>query len=176
MLSDVVISQLPAEDLDRRIPDLAALLHACVHAGASVNFVLPFPLEEAEAFWRSKVLPAAREGTRLVLIAEAGGRILGTAQLSTDTPPNQPHRADVSKVLVHPEHRRRGIARALMAAIDAYSVEMGRRLLTLDTRTGDAAEPLYRSLGFQVVGTIPGYSRAPQGDALEATTIMYKHL
>lgn len=171
-----VLSTLAPEAAARRLPELAALLHACVAAGASVNFVWPFREAEAEAFFAQKVLPAVRAGTRTLWIAEIGGRVVGTVQLDVDTPPNQPHRAEVTKLLVHPEARRRGIARALMAALEERAAGLGRSLVTLDTRTGDFAEPLYASLGYITVGTIPGYCVDPSGSRLDATTIMYKTL
>ena len=168
------IVALSAPELETRLNEFAALLHACVHAGASINFVLPFPLQEAETFWRAKVLPGLRAGTRILFAAEADGRLAGSVQLDCDTPPNQPHRAEVSKLMVHPDFRRRGIARALMAALERRAGDLGRSLITLDTRTGDMAEPLYASLGYVTAGTIPGYCRDPFADRLDATTIMYK--
>jgi GNAT superfamily N-acetyltransferase len=155
---------------------LADVLHATVHAGGSVSFVLPFPIESALAFWRDRVLPAVRAGTRRVLVARIGSRIVGTVQIDLGTPPNQPHRAEVLKMLVHPDARRQGIARALMLAIEEVARDAGRTLLTLDTVTGGPAETLYRSLGYVTVGVIPGYALPPQGTDLEPTTIMYKML
>ena len=174
--TDIAIAVFAADDVERDMDELGALLHACVHAGASVNFVLPFTQADAAAFWRDNTLPKVRAGTRLLLVARAGGGIVGTVQLDSDTPPNQPHRAEVNKLLVHPEMRRRGIARALMAEVERQARHMGRSLITLDTRTGDAAEPLYASLGYATVGVIPGYCRAPAEDRLDTTTIMYKAL
>lgn len=171
------VSIVSAAELEERTGEFAALLHACVHAGASVNFVLPFPPEEAAAFWRVTVLPAVRKGTRIVWTAEMAGRVVGSVQLDHDTPPNQPHRAEVTKLLVHPDFRRRGIARALMGALEHHAAIQGRKLITLDTRTGDSAEPLYVSLGFTSVGVIPAYSRDPfDAGRFDATTIMYKRL
>src|SRR5579872_4814069 len=115
-----------ADCLADEIDMLGAVLHACVHAGASVSFVLPFSHDDAKAFWRSKVLPAVQSGMCRVLVARGGGQILGTVQLDLGTPPNQPHRAEVRKLLVHPDARRRGIARALMSAIEESAREMGR--------------------------------------------------
>jgi ribosomal protein S18 acetylase RimI-like enzyme len=170
------ISVLSAEDLVRRTVELGALLVACVHDGASIGFVLPFDLSAAEAFWTRKVLPGVRDGTRVLLIAEEGDRIVGSAQLGHDTPANQPHRADVNKLMVHPDFRRRGIARALMVEIELVARRLGRSLLTLDTRTGDSAEPLYASIGYAVSGIIPGYCLDVARTRLDSTTVMYKVL
>ncbi|HTS47899.1 MAG TPA: GNAT family N-acetyltransferase [Bryobacteraceae bacterium] len=161
-----------AEEIDM----LGAVLHGCVHAGASVSFVLPFSHDDAKAFWRSKVLPAVQSGLCRVLVARGGGQILGTVQLDLATPPNQPHRAEVRKLLVHPDARRRGIARALMLALEHEAREAHRDLLTLDTVTGGFAEPLYLSLGYIKVGVIPHYAVRPDSPELDATTIMYKEL
>lgn len=170
------ILDLDADDLDRRLDELAALLHACVREGASVGFVLPFAPAEAAAFFRDKVRPAVAAGGRLLLAAEVDGRLAGTAQLALDTPPNQPHRAEVAKLLVHPATRRQGLARALMQRIEAEARRRGRSLLTLDTRSGDCAEPLYAGLGYQVAGRIPGYCLNAASDRLDSTTIMWKAL
>jgi ribosomal protein S18 acetylase RimI-like enzyme len=161
-----------ADDLDM----LAAVLHACVHAGASVSFVLPFSHQDAKAFWSGQVLPEVAAGNRSVLIARSGGNIVGTVQLDLATPPNQPHRAEVKKLLVHPDARRRGIARSLMVAVEVEALRAQRTLLTLDTVTGGAAEPLYLSLGYMVAGVIPGYALNFDSSVLESTTLMYKNL
>lgn len=160
------------EDLEA----LAGLLHATVQAGASVSFVLPFAMEEAREFWRNKVLPGVRSGGRRVLMARVDGEIAGTVQLLLDTPPNQAHRAEVAKMLVHPMARRRGMARALMTALEEVARSEGRTLLTLDTVTGGAAEPLYRSMGYMLAGVIPRYARGAQRPELEDTSVMYKEL
>lgn len=172
----VAIRELSADTLERRLHALAALLCDCVLDGASIGFVLPFPAAASEAFWRDKVLPGLRAQTRLLLVAEAHGAMIGTVQLGLDTPPNQPHRADVAKLLVHPTRRRRGIARALMHELHHRAARLGRRLLTLDTRTGDPSEPLYTALGYRTVGVIPGYCLDPTSERLDSTTIMYKTL
>src|SRR5580704_432960 len=149
---------------------LGMLLHAVVHAGGSVSFVLPFSQADAERFWRDQVLPAVYEGTRWVLLAREGRQIVGTVQLDLATPPNQPHRAEVRKLLVHPKARRQGIARALMLAIEEEARRAQRDLLTLDTTTGGFAESLYQSLGYQTVGVIPRYSLSIDSLALDPTT------
>ncbi len=173
---DISISSFSANDVEVHLRDLGALLHACVHDGASVGFVLPYPRSEAEAFWSRKVLPRMREGGLLLLVARRPGRIGGTVQLDYDTMPNQPHRAEVRKLLVHPDFRRQGIAKALMADLERRARDLGRSLLTLDTRTGDQAEPLYVSLGYQISGVIPDYCRDTFEDRFDPTTIMYKKL
>lgn len=155
---------------------LGAILHACVHAGASVSFILPFSRDDAKAFWRDQVLPAVRAGSRRVLLARSAGHILGTVQLDLATPPNQPHRAEVKKLLVHPDGRRRGTARALMNAVEEQARAAGRTLLILDTVTGGAAESLYLSAGYIPVGVIPRYALNFDSTKLEGTTVMYKEL
>lgn len=165
-----------ATTLGHDIHQLIGLLEACVRTGASVSFVLPFSRGEAAAFWRDQVAPAVAEGTRRVLLARLGGEIAGTVQLDLGTPPNQAHRAEVKKLLVHPDARRRGIARSLMIAIEEEARRTGRTLLTLDTISNGAAERLYRSLGYVAAGIIPDYALNFDGSALEATTVMYKQL
>lgn len=160
----------------REVEMLADILHAIVHDGAGVSFIVPFSLEDARAFWTEAVLAQVIAGRRRVLVARRDGRIVGTVQLDPAWAPNQPHRADVLKLLVHPEARRQGIARALMIALEALAREHGWTLLTLDTWTGQAGEQLYRSLGYVAVGTIPRFARASTTTTLEPTTIMYKDL
>jgi ribosomal protein S18 acetylase RimI-like enzyme len=172
----VRISEFPADDAAAHLTELAILLHACVHAGASIGFVLPFSIADAEAYWAGKVLPRLRSGALLMLAAWKDERIAGSVQLDYDTPANQRHRAEVRKLLVHPDFRRQGIARALMATLEYHAGQLGRSLLTLDTRTGDQAEPLYAALGYQTAGIIPGYCRDPFKDCFDPTTLMYKAL
>ncbi len=122
------------------------------------------------------MLPIVADGGALLLVARQAGRIVGSVQLGYDTPPNQQHRAEVRKLLVHPDCRRQGLAKMLMVELERLARAKGRRLLTLDTRTGDAAEPLYASLGYQVAGIIPQFCRDTFTDRLDPTTIMYKLL
>ena len=176
MTHPIALEQLDAAAFAAALPALAEVLHACVHAGASVSFVLPHSLADSRAFWQEKVWPGIAAGQRRLLVARADGRITGTVQLDDDSPPNQAHRVEIAKLLVHPDFRRRGIARALMIEVEKIAAEMGRRLITLDTRTGDTAEVLYRSLGYETAGVIPDFARAPDADRYDATTYMYKRL
>jgi ribosomal protein S18 acetylase RimI-like enzyme len=173
-MHEATIVRLDSESARTNLASLSAILHACVHAGASVGFVMPFPREESDAWWRDAVLPAVTARERVLLVAEVDGALVATGQLQLAQLPNQLHRADVMKVLTHPDHRRRGYARAIMAELERIASENGKRTLTLDTRSGDTAEPLYRSLGYAVAGSIPGYCRHPFEDRLEATTYMHK--
>ena len=170
------IWNLAPADFTEELPGLTALLHACVMDGASIGFILPFTQTDAERFWSDKVFPAVAQGTRIVLIARFDGETGGTVQLDYDTPGNQVHRAEVRKLLVHPKLRRRGLAKALMAEIETIAAGLGRSLITLDTRTGDMAEPLYSGLGYRIAGVIPGYCRDTLSDRLDPTTVMYKNL
>jgi ribosomal protein S18 acetylase RimI-like enzyme len=165
-----------ANQLDADLDMLAEVLHAVVHQGAGVSFVVPFTTTDARRFWIEQVVPGVLAGSRKVLVARLGGRIAGTVQLDLNTPPNQIHRAEVLKLLVHPSARRRGIARALMLAIEHTARAERRTLLTLDTWTGQAAERLYQSLGYVTVGVIPRYARGSLTPELEPTTFMYKEL
>jgi ribosomal protein S18 acetylase RimI-like enzyme len=173
--SVVDIVSLDEAGFERHLGRLAEILHACVHAGASVNFILPFEIPQAREFWLTKTAPGLAAGTRIVLIATVDNEIAGTVQLDLATPPNQRHRAEVAKLLVHPNFRRLGIARALMCRIEVDARERQRSLLTLDTAS-EAAENLYAELGYERAGTIPGYARGPIEDRLETTVIMFKRL
>ncbi|MGY6646146.1 MAG: GNAT family N-acetyltransferase [Salinarimonas sp.] len=172
------LMRIEAAAIPDALADLAGILHACVSDGAAVSFVLPFALEDARAFWRDSVLPQVEAGATILLAArdDSDGRLVGTVQLGIDTPPNQPHRADLKKLLVHPRARRRGIARALIAQLESEALACGRSMITLDTRTGDVAEPLYRAMGYEVAGIIPAYSLDVTGTQLDATTVLYKFL
>lgn len=174
--TDIILTELSETDAERNIPQLGELLHSCVHAGASINFVLPFTISESENFWRMKVLPGIRTGTRILWVARHQEDLAGAVQLDCDTPPNQPHRAEVAKLMVHPRFRRRGIAKRLMVNLEDHARTLGRTLITLDTRTGDSAEPLYTAMGYETAGMIPGYCRDPFEDRLDSTTFMYKAL
>jgi GNAT superfamily N-acetyltransferase len=146
-----------------------------VEGGASVSFMAPLARGKAEAFWRD-VAGGVGRGERRLLVAEDGasGSLLGTAQLILAQPDNQPHRADVSKVLVHRDARRRGIGAALMRGIHEAALEAGKTLLVLDTASADA-ERLYKRTGWTRVGAIPGFALLPDGRPCD-TIYFYKCL
>jgi len=152
---------------------LALVLIDCVEGGASVSFMHPLPLEKALAFWRGVADDAAR-GARALLVAEDDAGIVGTVQLVLAQPENQPHRADLSKMLVHRRARRRGLGAALMRAAEETARACGKSLLVLDTASGDA-ERLYARMGWTAVGTVPDYALWPQG-GLCGTTFYYRRL
>jgi GNAT superfamily N-acetyltransferase len=158
---------------DSDIQGLTDLLVDCVEGGASVSFLVPLPRAKAEAFWRRAAESAAR-GERVVLAAEDETGIVGTAQVVWSEPQNQPHRGDLSKMLVHRRARRRGIGAALLEAAERAAHDAGKTLLVLDTATPDA-ERLYARRGWRRVGSIPGYAMWPDGTPC-ATTIFYKAL
>jgi GNAT superfamily N-acetyltransferase len=164
-----------AKDADRVIDALADVLIDCVEGGASVSFMWPLPRERALSFWRG-VLDAVARNERVLLVAEdAAGRIVGTVQLNLAMPDNQPHRADVAKMLVRRSARRQGIAQQLMRALDAAARNAGRTVLVLDTVTGGDAERLYQRAGWQRVGEVPRYALMPDGSYC-ATTFFFKQL
>jgi len=158
---------------EAHVHELAQVLIDCVDGGASVSFMHPLPVEKALAFWR-RVAEAVASGERALLIAEDEQGIVGTVQLVLEQPENQPHRADVSKMLVHRRARRRGIGAALMRAAEEVAGQCGKSLLVLDTASSDA-ERLYARLGWQRCGTVPGYALLPHG-GLCSTSILYRTL
>ena len=155
------------------IAGLAAVLQDCVQGGASVSFMLPMPQEKAVAFWCG-LAGAVERGEIIVLAAYEGAGILGTVSLLLKQPENQPHRADVAKMLVHRSARRRGIGAQLLAAVEDAAREAGKTLLVLDTASADAAG-VYARGGWQRVGEIPDYALWP-GGGLCPTTVFYKRL
>jgi GNAT superfamily N-acetyltransferase len=156
-----------------QIEQLAEVLHDCVHGGASVSFMLPFPLDEARAFWRG-VAAGVDRGERALVVAEVDGVIRGTVQLVLAQPPNQPHRADLAKMLVHRAARRLGLGAALLQAAEAQARAEGKTLLVLDTASAEA-ECLYTRGGWVPCGVVPGYALLPQGGLCD-TRFFYKAL
>jgi GNAT superfamily N-acetyltransferase len=156
------------------IDGLTSVLMDCVEGGASVSFMLPLAREHARGFWRD-VAADAVAGRRVLLVARDEQGICGTVQLILDLPDNQPHRADVAKMLVHRRMRRRGLGAALMRAAEAAATARGRHLLVLDTVTGSDGARLYERLGWLRVGDIPKYALWPQGGFV-GTTYYYRDL
>lgn len=157
------------------VKGLADVLIECVEAGASVGFMLPLARERAEQFWVDTI-DSANRGQRIVLVAtdQSSSLVVGTVQLVLATPDDQPHRGEIAKLLVRPSARRNGVAEALMRAAEQAAREVGKSLLCLDTGSVEA-ERLYDRLGWQRVGTIPGYALWPDGGLIDAT-YFYKAL
>lgn len=169
------IRRLTPENVSASVPGLADLLVDCVTGGASVGFMEPMTAAKAAGFWESVAADVA-ERQRVVLVAEEDdGRIVGTVQLVLSVPENQDHRADVAKMLVRRDVRRRGIAQQLMHAIETIAREEGRSVLVLDTVTGSDAERLYQRAGWHRVGDVPNFARMPDGPFC-STTYYYKQL
>jgi GNAT superfamily N-acetyltransferase len=159
---------------ERQIQDLSDVLIDCVEGGASVSFMLPIARATAVAFWRG-VAAGVEQRERILIVAEnASGQIVGTVQIIFAQVENQPHRADIAKMLVHRRARRRGVGAALLAAAENASLSAGKTLLVLDTASGDA-ERLYAKLGWQRCGVIPGYALLPGGGLCD-TTFFYRTL
>jgi ribosomal protein S18 acetylase RimI-like enzyme len=158
---------------ETQIDELATVLIDCVEGGASVSFMHPLSHERAVAFWR-RVARGVAAGERALIVAEDAQGLCGTVQLVLDQPENQPHRAELSKMLVHRRARRRGLGAALMRAAEAAARDCSKTLLVLDT-ANDEAERLYERLGWTRVGMIPDYALLPRG-GLCGTTVYYRNL
>ncbi|HEY7604707.1 MAG TPA: GNAT family N-acetyltransferase [Gaiellaceae bacterium] len=174
MESAVAVERLGADSAREHRDRLAAVLVDCVEGGASVSFMAPFSLDDARAYFAS-IEPEVAVGTRVLLAAFLDGDVVGTVQVTAAWPPNQPHRADVAKLLVRRSSRNRGIGRKLMERAEAEAREQGWTLLVLDTVTGDPAERLYEQMGWTKVGVIPGFALYPDGRPCD-TTVFYKTL
>jgi GNAT superfamily N-acetyltransferase len=171
---DIAITMVDAETAGQRLHELTDLLVDAVEHGASVNFLAGVPHATAASFWQDQ-LPGIAQGSKLVLIAERAGRIIGTVMVMFAPQPNAPHRAEVGKMLVHSSLRRQGLGRRLLLAAEQAAAAAGRTLLLLDTETGSAGDRLYRACGWQEIGTVPQHAYRPNG-ALADTTIFYKKL
>jgi GNAT superfamily N-acetyltransferase len=172
-VSEADIIVLDAAAATAAIHELADVLVDCVAGGASVSFMLPFGRDDAVAYFDKVIASVACDETVLIA-AQLNGRIVGTVQLGLDMPPNQPHRGDIRKLLVHRAARNHGIGVALMARAEAEAKTRGRTLLVLDT-AGAEAERLYVRTGWQLVGVIPDYAMWPQGGFCD-TTYFWKKL
>jgi len=158
---------------DADIEGLAAVLADCVEGGASVGFMQPYPLDRAAAWWRGLAADVAA-GRRALLVAEDEQGIVGTVHVVLAQPDNQPHRADLCKMLVMRRARQRGVGAALMEAAERAARDAGKTLLVLDTASAEA-ERLYARMGWTRLGVIPGYALLPEG-GLCATTYFYREL
>jgi ribosomal protein S18 acetylase RimI-like enzyme len=153
---------------------LSAMMIEVVANNGSVSFMHPLEPERARAFWNG-ALAAADRGERIVLGAFDGGTLVGTVTLLLDCPPNQPHRAEIAKMMTRPSHRNRGIASALLREAERLAKQHRRTLLVLDTATIDGASRLYERHGFTFAGEIPDYALTPFGE-LTGTRLYWKRL
>lgn len=169
------IRRLGPDEAAACVPALADVLIDCVEGGASVSFMLPISRDTALNFWRRVAEGVARDERILLVAEDAAGRIVGTVQIVTAQPENQPHRADVAKMLVSRAARRQGIAQRLLGAADEAARAAGKTVLVLDTVTGGDAGRLYERAGWQRVGEVPNYALMPHGGFC-GTTFYYKQL
>ncbi|KWI85742.1 acetyltransferase [Burkholderia ubonensis] len=175
MTEPITIRRVSGDEVTTYIDALSDVLIDCVEGGASVSFMLPISRDTAARFWR-QVADGVIRGERILLVAErVDGRVVGTVQLITALPENQPHRADVAKMLVHRDARRQGVGARLMAAADDAARADGKAVLELDTVTGSDAARLYERAGWQRVGDVPNYALMPDGRYC-ATTFFHKQL
>ncbi|QGY28521.1 GNAT family N-acetyltransferase [Pantoea cypripedii] len=168
------IEQLSASQAQPLIGALCDVLQGCVADGASVGFIDASDRAVIERFWQDKIFSLA-SGDNQLLVARLHGEIMATVMVGYSAMPNGRHRAEISKLLVHPHARRQGIARRLMQQAEQLAADKGKTLLVLDTRSGDVATDLYLSLGWQIAGSIPHYAESTEG-VLDATTVMFKTL
>jgi len=171
---EIEIRRLASVEVDERLDGLAAVLVDCVAGGASVGYLAPFSHEQGRSVFEAYAVEI-EQGRRLLLAAFADGDLVGTVQVILALPPNQPHRAEIARLLVQRSARRRGIAQLLMERAEAEARAEGKTLLVLDTVTGDNAERLYERLGWTKVGVIPGYALYPDGRPC-GTTVFWKAL
>ena len=168
------IQRVSPEEGPAVLPHLIHLLQDAVASGASVGFLAPLSTEAAQDYWNT-VFEEVAQDTCVLLVAREAGQIVGSVQLALAMKPNAQHRAEVQKLFVLSSQRRRGIGRALMQKVELVARHAGRTLLVLDTRQGDSAEQLYRTLEYCEVGIIPAYARSASG-TLDSTIIFYKIL
>lgn len=173
-MSPFSIEVLSAERARLSLGELAALLEDAVESGASVGFLLPLGPGEALRYWDG-ILAGISSGDLILLVVWLDGRMVGSVQLALEHRPNGRHRAEVVKLLVYRSARRRGLGQALMQAVEKAALEVGRSLLVLDTRRGDAAEQLYSKIGYVPAGMIPRYALSSTG-SLDESVFFYKEL
>jgi GNAT superfamily N-acetyltransferase len=176
MREPVTIRPLTPHEAGEHIGALSAVLIDCVEGGASVSFMLPLTRDRADAFWQG-VADGVAAGERVLLIAQnpSTGMVVGTVQVILKQPENQPHRADIAKMLVHSQARKQGVGAALMRAAEEAAAQAGKTVLVLDTVTGGDAERLYERIGWVKSGIIPNYALWPKGGFCD-TTVFYKQI
>jgi GNAT superfamily N-acetyltransferase len=170
----VHVRELNAPEGRRHLGDLAEVLFDCVDGGASVSFMWPYTRSDAEGFF-ARVVAGVEAGDRILLAAFDGEKLVGTVQILTSMPRNQPHRAEVAKLLVHRSARGKGVGAALMRAVEEHAKAIGKTLLMLDTATGGDAERLYQRMNWTRAAVIPNYAMFPDGRWCD-TTIFWKVL
>ena len=170
----IEVRRLEVTELRAQLDALAAVLHDCVAGGASVSYMAPFSQEQARSAFEG-FAAEAEQGRRLIVAAFADGELVGTVQVILAVPPNQPHRGEIAKLLVHRSARRRGIAELLMERAEAEARAEGKSLLVLDAVTEGAAARLYARLGWTTVGVIPDYALYPDGRLCD-TTVFWKKI
>jgi GNAT superfamily N-acetyltransferase len=170
--AEIVVLDAPIADA--ALDQLAAVLADCVEGGASVSFMSPFSHADALVFFR-KVAASVASGDTVLVAARLDGKIVGTVQLGLDTPPNQPHRADIKKLLVHRSARGHGLGAALMAQVEEEARRHRRWLLVLDTVPGENGYRLYVRAGWARTGIIPDYALFPDGRLCD-TAVFWKRL
>lgn len=163
-----------AEEARAVLPELCDILSDCINGGASVGFMLPFEPKDAVPYWQ-EIAAGVETGGIILAIAEMDGKVVGTVQVGLAAKPNQPHRGDLMKLLVHRSARGLGLSRKLMEAVEAEAARRGRTLLVLDTATGSDAEKIYPRFGWERVGVIPDYAMWPEGGFC-GTTLFYKRV
>ena len=175
-MGDIAIHVLNPQEAREQTGALSLVLIDCVEGGASVSFMSPLTRERADAFWWG-VAESVADGGRILLVAKdlSNGMVVGTVQVILKQPENQPHRADIAKMLVHSQARRRGVGAALMRAAEEAAARAGKTVLVLDTVTGGDAERLYERLGWIKSGVIPNYALWPKGGFCD-TTVFYKQI
>ena len=163
------ITKLDAAQAGARVDELAEVLLDCVAGGASVGFMADLSRERARAFWQGVARQVADGGRCLFAALDDAGHVCGTLSLVTDMPDNQPHRADVSKMLVHRRARRQGVAEQLLRTLEVKARELGKTTLVLDTVTGSDASRVYERMGWQKAGDVPNYALMPDGPLCSTT-------
>ncbi|KQZ50508.1 GCN5 family acetyltransferase [Rhizobium sp. Root149] len=168
------IHVLAAENMTPYIDDLCEVLADCVNGGASLGFMQPFAPEDARSYWLD-VHKSVAAGHTVIAVAEHEGRVVGSVQVGLAQKPNQPHRGDLMKLLVHRSARGLGLSRKLMETVEKEAARLGRTILVLDTATGSEAEAIYPRFGWERVGVIPDYALWPQGGFCDST-FFYKRI